>query len=227
CHLLEAPFSVLDLKYPIDVQATVGSVYTAFGERGYFKDSCPPSGYAILTFPKTSKTQGEIKLHWMDGGIKPMRPDELEAEEIMGDGNSGILFIGTKGKMMASEYAANPRLIPVSRTKEVTVQQRYERIKDGADGHYAQWVEGAIAGYGNAKLSAPFELSGPLTETVLMANLAIRVADIPKPRPSGKGFIYPGSNKLMKWDSQNMRITNYEEANQFVKREYRKGWGQL
>lgn len=227
CHLLEAPFSVLDLKYPTDVQATVGSVYTAFGERGYFKDSCPPSGYAILTFPKTSKTQGEIKLHWMDGGIKPMRPDELEPEEIMGDGNSGILFIGTKGKMMASEYAANPRLIPVSKTKEVTVPQRYERVKDGADGHYAQWVEGAIAGYGNTKLSAPFELAGPLTETVLMANLAIRVADIPQPRPNGKGFVYPGSNKLMKWDSGNMRITNYEEANQFVAREYRKGWGQL
>lgn len=227
CHLLEAPFSVLDLKYPTDVQATVGSVYTAFGERGYFKDSCPPSGYAILTFPKTSRTLGEVKLHWMDGGIKPMRPDELEPEEIMGDGNSGILFIGTKGKMMASEYAANPRLIPVSKTKEVTVPQRYERVKGGADGHYAQWVEGAIAGYGKAKLSAPFELSGPLTETVLMANLAIRVADIPKPRPNGKGFVYPGSNKLMKWDSGNMRITNYEEANQFVKREYRKGWGQL
>ena len=227
CHLVEAPFSVLGLKYPTDVQATVGSVYTAFGERGYFKDSCPPAGYAILNFPKTEKTLGDVKLHWMDGGIKPMRPDELEPEEIMGDGNSGILFIGTKGKMMASEYAANPRLIPVSRTEEVTVPQRYERVKNGAEGHYAQWVEGAIAGYGNAKLSSPFELAGPLTETILMANLAIRCADIPQPRPNGKGFIYPGSNKLMKWDAANMRITNYDAANEFVKREYRKGWGQL
>jgi len=60
-----------------------------------------------------------------------------------------------------------------------------------------------------------------------MANLAIRVADVPQPRPNGKGVVYPGSNKLMKWDSGNMRITNYEEANQFVKREYRTGWGQL
>ncbi len=227
CHLLEAPFSVLDLKYPIDVQATVGSVYTDFGTRGYFAESCPPSGYATLTFPKTSKTQGEVKLHWMDGGIKPARPDELEAEEIMGDGNSGILFVGTKGKMMASEYAANPRLIPVSRTKEVEVPQRYERVKDGAQGHYAQWVKGAIAGYGKTTLSAPFELSGPLTETVLMANLAIRVADIPKPRSNRPGFDYPGSNKLLRWDSQNMRITNHDEANQFVKREYRSGWGKL
>lgn len=227
CHLLEAPFSVLGLKYPTDVQATVGSVYTDFGTRGYFEDSCPPSSYATLTFPKTSRTQGDVKLHWMDGGLKPARPDELEIDEIMGDGNSGILFVGTKGKMMASEYAANPRLIPVSRTAEVNSPQRYERVKDGAAGHYAQWVEGAIAGYDNAKLSAPFELSGPLTETILMANLAIRVADIPKARVGRPGFDYPGSNKVLRWDAQDMRITNYEEANQYVKRQYRNGWGQL
>lgn len=227
CHLLEAPFAVLGLKYPTDVQATVGSVYTDFGTRGYFADSCPPSSYATLTFSKTERTQGEVKLHWMDGGIKPARPDELEPDEIMGDGNSGILFVGTKGKMMASEYAANPRLIPVSRTAEVQVPQRYERVKDGAAGHYAQWVEGAIAGYGKAQLSAPFELSGPLTETVLMANLAIRVADIPHARVNRPGFDYPGSNKVLRWDAQNMRITNHDEANQFVKREYRQGWGTL
>lgn len=98
CHLVEAPFSVLNLKYPLDVQATVGSVYTEFGKRGFFADSCPPSSYATLTFPKTTKTEGNVTLHWMDGGIKPARPEELEIDEIMGDGNSGILFVGTKGK---------------------------------------------------------------------------------------------------------------------------------
>src|SRR5690606_41461295 len=99
----------------------------------------------LLTFPKTERTQSEVKLHGMDGGIKPARPDELEPDEIMGDGNSGILFVGTKGKMMASEYAANPRLIPVSRTAEMQVPQRYARVKDGAAGHYAHWVECGVA----------------------------------------------------------------------------------
>lgn len=227
CHLVEAPFSVLNLKYPMDVQATVGSVYTDFGKRGFFPDSCPPSSNATLTFPKTNKTKGNVTLHWMDGGIKPARPEELEIDEIMGDGNSGIMFVGTKGKMMASEYAANPRLIPVSRTEQVKVPQTFKRVPNGADGHYAQWVEGAIAGYGNMEMSAPFDLSGPLTESILMANLAIRVADIPKPRANGRGVDYPGSSKKLLWDHQNMRITNYDDANEFVKREYRKGWGSL
>jgi hypothetical protein len=74
------------------------------------------------------------------------------------------------------------------------------------------------------ELSAPFEKSGPLVEGILMANLAIRVADIPKPRPNGKGTYYPGSNIRLEWDHQNMKVTNCDEANQFVKRKYREGW---
>jgi predicted dehydrogenase len=207
CHLMEAPFRVLDLKYATDVQASVGSVFVDWGKRGIFPDSCPPSSHATLTFPKTAKTQGPITLHWMDGGIKPDRPEELGANELFGDGNSGILFIGTKGKMMASEYAANPRLLPLSRMQEVQVKQTFARVPGSAEGHYAQWVEGAIAGYGKKELSAPFELSGPLTEAILMANLAIR-----------------GSNMKMLWDQKNMKVTNFDDVNQFVRRNYREGW---
>jgi len=224
CHLIEAPFRVLNLQYPLDVQASVSSVYVDWGERGYFKDTPPPSSHATLTFPKTDKTAGPVTMHWMDGGIKPARPPELGPDEMFGDGNSGILFIGTEGKMIASEYAANPRLLPTSRMDEVEVPQTIERVPGGADGHYAQWVEGCIAGYGNMKLSSSFDLAGPLTEAVLMANLAIRVADIPKPRENGRGYHYPGSNVKLLWDHENMRVTNYDEANQFVQREYRQGW---
>ena len=224
CHLMEAPFSVLGLKYASDVQASVTSVYTEFGKRGHFADSFPPSSHATLTFPKTNKTKGDVIMHWMDGGIKPERPEELGPNETFGDGNSGILFVGTKGKMMASEYAANPRLLPLSRNQEVKVKQTLTRVPGSADGHYAQWVEGAIAGYGKKEMSAPFSVSGPLTEAILMANLAIRAADTPKPRANGRGFDYPGSNMKLIWDHQNMRVTNYDEVNQFVKREYRQGW---
>jgi hypothetical protein len=160
----------------------------------------------------------------MDGGIKPERPEELGANELFGDGNSGILFIGTKGKMMASEYAANPRLLPLSRMDEVKVKQKFPRVPGSADGHYAQWVEGSIAGYGKMQMSSSFDMAGPLTEAILMANLGIRGADMPKPRASGNGFDYPGSNLKMLWDQKNMKVTNFDEVNQFVKRNYREGW---
>ncbi|PRY15499.1 oxidoreductase family protein [Pontibacter ummariensis] len=224
CHLIEAPFSVLGLQHATDVQASVGSVYVDEFKRGYFPESCPPSSHVTLNFPKTPKTKGPVKLHWMDGGIQPERPEELGPNEVFGDGGNGILFVGTKGKMMASTYAENPRLLPTSRTAEVQVKQKLARVPNSSAGHYAQWVEGCLAGYGKKELSAPFEISGPLTEALLMANLAIRGNDVRKARAEGNGFDYLGRNIKLLWDNQNMRITNLDEVNQFVKREYRSGW---
>jgi predicted dehydrogenase len=225
CHIMAPAFSVLDLKYVNDVQASVGSVYVDEFKRGFFPESCPPSSHITLTFPKTPKTKGEVKVHWMDGGIQPERPEELGPNEVFGDGGNGTLFIGTKGKMMCGTYGANPQLLPTSRTKEVTVKQTIARVPGGAEGHYAQWVEACIAGYGNKEVSSPFSTAGPLTEALLMANLAIRGADVRKPRTDGRtGFTYPGRNIKLVWDNNNMRVTNFDDVNQFVKREYRKGW---
>ncbi|TCD07028.1 Gfo/Idh/MocA family oxidoreductase [Pedobacter frigidisoli] len=225
CHLIEAPFSVLNLKYAKEVEASVGSVYVDEFKRGYFPESCPPSSHVTLKFPKTNKTKGDVTLHWMDGGIQPERPEELEANETFGDGGNGTLFIGTKGKMMSETYSANPKLLPLSRNKDIKVAPKYARVPDGANGHYKQWVEAAIAGYGKQEVSSPFEIAGPLTEALLMANLAIRSFDIQK--TVGGKTTYPGRYSKMLWDNDNMKVTNFDEANQFVKREYRKGWNNL
>ena len=223
CHLVEPPFRVLNLGYPLDVTASVGIVYVDEFKRGYFPDSCPPSSYIILTFP--GKNGKHIKLHWMDGGIQPPRPEELGPNEMMGDGGNGVIFIGSKGKMMCSTYGANPRLLPTSRTDEVKVPQKYARVPGGANGHYAQWVEACLAGYGNMEVSSPFEIAGPLTESILMGNLAIRSYDIRVPKKDKPGqFDYPGRYIKLNWDGQNMKVTNFDLANQFVKREYRDGW---
>ncbi|RYE37277.1 MAG: twin-arginine translocation signal domain-containing protein [Sphingobacteriaceae bacterium] len=212
CHLVEAPFRVLGLQYAKDVQASVGSVYVDEFKRGVFPESCPPSSHITLTFPKTNKTKGDVTVHWMDGGIQPERPEELGANEKFGDDGNGTLFIGTKGKMMASTYSEDPLLLPTSRTKEVNVKQTIERVPGQANGHYAQWVEACLAGYGKKHVSSPFETAGPLTEALLMANLAVR------------GHELKGGHIKMLWDNQNMRITNFDPVNQYVKRNYRQGW---
>jgi predicted dehydrogenase len=224
CHIVEPAFSVLGLQYVDSVQASVGSVYVDEFKRGYFPDSCPPSSHVIMKFPKTRKTKGPVEVHWMDGGIQPERPDELEPNELFGDGGNGTLFIGTKGKMMCSTYGADPRLLPTKRTAEVNVKQTYARVPNGAEGHYAQWVEGAIAGYGKTQLSSSFEIAGPLTEALLMSNLAIRGFDIRKPKENGKGFVYPGRYVELLWDNDNMKVTNLDDVNQFIKRNYREGF---
>ncbi len=212
CHLVEAPFRVLGLQYAKDVQASVGTVYVDEFKQGHFPDSCPPSSHITLTFPKTNKTKGDITLHWMDGGIQPERPAELGANEKFGDDGNGILFIGKKGKMMASTYSANPLLLPTARTKEVNVKQKFTRVPGQAEGHYGQWIEACLAGYGNKEVSSPFETAGPLTEALLMANLAVR------------GHELAGGHIKLEWDNNNMKVTNFDAVNQYIKRDYREGW---
>lgn len=224
CHIMEPAFRVLNLKYATDVQATVGSVYVDEFKRGYFPESCPPSSHVVLNFPKTNKTKHDVTVHWMDGGIQPERPEELGANETFGDGGNGTYFIGSKGKMMCGTYGANPQLLPTSRTGEVKVKQKYPRVPGGAEGHYAQWVNACIAGYGNMEVSSPFQTAGPLTEALLMANLAIRGNDIRTLRANGNGFNYPGRYLKLLWDNDNMKVTNFDAVNQFVKREYRPGF---
>ena len=224
CHIMGPVFRVLDLKYATDVQASVGSVYVDEFQRGYFPQSCPPSSHVTLNFPATSNTKNPVTVHWMDGGIQPTRPEELLPNEEFGDGGNGALFIGTKGKMMCSTYAENPRLLPTKRTAEVKVPHTIERVPGGADGHYGQWVDACIAGFGKKKLSSPFEFAGPLTEALLMANLAIRGFDIRKARANGKGYDYPGRYIKLLWDNKNMKVTNFDDVNEYVKRDYANGY---
>ena len=91
-------------------------------------------------------------------------------------------------------------------------------------GHQRKWVDACKAGFGSKEhkaLTSSFDYAGPMTETVLMGNLAIRSYMLRK--ENGKQIDYYGRKKLL-WDGNKMKITNIEEANQFVGRTYRKGW---
>ncbi|MBN3582194.1 Gfo/Idh/MocA family oxidoreductase [Algoriphagus aestuarii] len=223
CHIMEPPFRVLGLGYPKSAEASVGSVYVGEFQRGYFPESCPPSSHITLRFDRPGKE--DLEFHWMDGGIQPTRPEELEANEQMGDGGNGVIIEGTEGKMMCSTYGKNPQLLPTSRTKDIKVPETLYRVPGGDSGHYANWVEACIGGYGSKEfdqLSSPFSVAGPLTESVLMGNLAIRSYDYRIAREGANSqFDYPGRGIKLLWDGENMKITNFDPANQFVKREYR------
>jgi predicted dehydrogenase len=227
CHLIEAPFKVLQLGYPTEATCSVSSYYTGPFKRGYYPESAPAASHVTLKFD-SKKNKKHIILHWMDGGIQPERPDELGANEKMGDGGNGVIFVGTKGKMMCDTYGENARLLPLSRNQQVNTPVTIERVTGGAGGHYKQWVEACIAGVNSKEannLSSPFSIAGPLTETVLMGNLAIRSYDVKKARLNEPGkFDYPGRGIKLLWDGPNMKITNFDGANQFVKRSYRQGW---
>ena len=131
---------------------------------------------------------------------------------------------------MCGTYGKMPTLLPTSLTAQANVPKTLARVKGNEAGHQAAWVEACIAGYGSAEakaLSSNFDIAGPLTESVLMGNLAIRSYNIAVKGKDKNGkdvTNYPGRGIKLLWDGPNMRITNFDEANQFVKRNYRAGW---
>jgi predicted dehydrogenase len=243
CHIIGPAFKLLNLGYPNEVSGSASTVYTGIFVEGDFPESGPVS--CSIRFKYTLKNGKNLDLYWMDGGITPERQIEMDSDGNMneylgdwpqfGDFEGSTLFIGTKGKAACGWGGRNPVLLPVSKMKDLNVPQKYPRVEGDMDGHYWQWIDACIAGYGKAELSSPFEgYAGPLTETVLMGNLLLRsfsirenVRRVDPVYGEMNSSVYPGRYINFKWDGENQKVTNFDQANQFVKREYRKGWGEL
>jgi predicted dehydrogenase len=232
CHIIGPTFKLLELGYPTEITGSATTIYSGIFEEADYSESIPPS--SILRYKFKLKNGADLLLYWMDGGIVPDRPDELSDNENMNealadvaeenDFEGGSLFIGTKGKMSCGWGGSHPRLLPVSLNKGVNIPKKYPRVEGDMDGHWWQWIDASIAGYGNMDVDSPFAgYAGPLTETVLMGNLLLSSFNLRE--KSKNQIITPGRYITYKWDGENMRITNFESANQFVRREYRKGWG--
>jgi len=220
CHVLDPVFRILPILYPESVECSVAGVWQEMWNDSPNPDSFPPASIIHLVYPRT-KGKGKIKLSWYDGGLLPARPPELLPEEPFGDWNGGVVLVGSKGKLLMDCYGENPRLLPSSRMKSIKMPKA--TIPRVPEGHYLQWVNACIAGHGNAQTSSPFEFAGPFTESVLIGNLAIRSWLMKNPKLKDWDDKYLGRKRLL-WDAKNLKVTNFDEANQFVKREYREGW---
>ena len=147
-------------------------------------------------FPGTMYTTDVVTLYWYHGGRRP----SADAVQALGDrklNDQGSIYIGTEG-VMYSPYIADLVLLPADKYKD------YKVPKVEGNDHYLQFVE---AVRGNGKTSAPFEYAGPLTEMVLLGCLSTR---FPK--------------TTLDWNAADLKVTNVKDANEFVRKHYRKGW---
>jgi predicted dehydrogenase len=228
CHLIDIPFRTLGLKYPTDAECSVGSVYTQMWNADYHPEGCPPSSFITLHFEATSKSKSPIEMTWSDGGIRPSHPEIIPANQDIGGAksNNGVLIIGEKGLISTNINDSSP-LMPKLYLNDGTTDFGPETEPDDEPeyGHQRKWVDACKAGFDSPEhkaLTSSFDYAGPMTETVLMGNLAIRSYLLRKEDSKGQMDFY--ARKKLLWDGENMRITNLEEANQFVRRTYRKGW---
>ncbi|MEM9987271.1 MAG: gfo/Idh/MocA family oxidoreductase, partial [Bacteroidota bacterium] len=230
CHLIDPPFRVLGLGYPTEVECSVGQVFTRDWTPEFIPEGCPPSSQIQLSFSATERNPRPLKMNWSDGGLRPFHPDLIPAEDPLGnsDSSNGVLMIGEKGIMTCGVYGRNPKVY-LNSGEKLSLLKDYDGglayANEPEHGHHRYWTEAIKAGYGSEAhraLSSGFDYAGPLTEAVLMGNLAIRsYTSLVKGKGGRREFF--GRQKLL-WDGENMKVTNLKEANQFVSRDYRKGW---
>jgi len=189
CHVMDLAFWAFELdRRSVRVEART----TRFNNETY-----PAASLIRYQFGELGNS-GPLDVIWYDGGLLPWRPPELEARRRL-PGHGGI-YVGDKGTILAGLGDA-PRLIPESKMKGFrTPSPTLPR----SPGQHQEWVR---ACKGGPKPLADFDYSGPLTELVLLGNVAIR------------------AGKPIEWDAANMRVTNVEEANKYLERSYRAGWG--
>jgi len=196
CHIIDPAYWALDLKYPTSVE----SVRTELGwwQDTTFSETGPIASIIRLEFPARGD-QPPVTLTWYDGGLRPLRPEEMEEGRNLP--SNGVLYVGDKGKIL-SPYGGGPRLLPESKMKDFKPPE--PTLPRGKD-NYQEWVDACKGGKAGV---ANFDYSGPLTETVLIGVIALRAHP-------GKKFI---------WNGEKMRVTNDDNANEYVYPHYKNGW---
>jgi predicted dehydrogenase len=197
-HLLDHPYWALDLGHPTAVEATS----TPWGGGSDNPATYPGSMTVQYEFPRRGMMP-PVELFWYDGGLMPKRPPEL-ADDVELDRTGGVIYRGERGVLIHETYGRNPTLYPESLHAEADlVSPRYPRIED--ENHEMNWVR---ACKGLEPATSPFSYAAPLTETMLLGLVALRA----------------GQGRKIRWDAEAMRVTNDDDANRYLTREYRAGW---
>jgi len=163
CHSMDAAFWTFDLGTPERVSAESTTL---------FAETAPAASRIEYDFPARG-TRPALKVIWRDGNLSPARPAEIDDTAPWPIESSGQLWIGSEGKLFAGIYGENPRLLDADRDAEIRANPPAETYPR-TGGVYAEFV-GACKGGPAAGSDFPGH-AGPLTEMVLLGNLAVRSA---------------------------------------------------
>jgi predicted dehydrogenase len=195
-HLVDHPVWGLGLPLPTVIETT-STPFERRPDRGL--QSYPNATTTYYNFP-AANGKPAVKMFWYDGGLTPPRPEELGEEQLSGEG--GVLYIGSKGKMLQDTYGANPRLLPADMHNSYGAPKE-KMVRVPHQSHEMNWVN-AIKG--KDTISSPFSYAAHLTEIMLLGIAALR------------------AGTKLHYDGANMKVTNNAAANEFLTRTYRAGY---
>jgi predicted dehydrogenase len=194
CHSMDAAFWALGLGYPERIEAETTRLY----------DETAPATSRIEYQFGARGSRGPIKVVWRDGGIQPSRPDVLVNDPSWGwGGDGGQIWVGTDGYLFAGIYGERPRLLDKARNEELMASPPAE-VYPRSQGVFREFTEAAKAG---TQAGSSFDgHAGPLTEMVLLGNLAVR------------------ANRPIDVDPNTGALLTQGIPEEFVNPEYRSGW---
>lgn len=189
CHIFDPAFRAMKLKYPTSFQAVSTLVNN---------DTYPSGSVVTYEFP-AREGMPPLKFIWYDGGLRPPVINELDGDMKMGAG--GTLFIGDKGKILDGQ------IVPKSLRESYKIPEPYI---PSSPGHHMEWI---LACKGGEPAGSNFDWAGPLTETVLLGNIALR-----------KDLREKLSGLVMKFDPEKFNFPEMPEADKYLHYQYRDGW---
>jgi predicted dehydrogenase len=165
-----------------------------------------PSYVCKMEFPERpnqyvpSGKMPAVSVFWYEGSLAKnfQPPAGLTAQDLKGFNE---LFIGTKGYLATGGRGESVRLVPESKMQGY---QRPPAVIKRSPGHFEDWIQSCKGG---APACSNFTIAGPYTEWMLLGAISWR---------------FP--NEKLLWDGGNLRFTNHEKANEFVKPHFRAGW---
>ena len=185
CHYIDLPFWALGLTAPTSVQS--------YGRKTYIGDNDVPDVMQVDYSFSRPGNQPALRLTWYHGVSGP----GLDGKETYKGYGSGVMFVGTKGKLIA-DYGKYT-ILPEEFAKDFKPP---EKSIPASIGHHKEWTEAVKS---NGKTTCNFDYSGGLTEAVLLGNVALKAAE------------------EIAWFPDKCK-THAAYADQFLGREYRKGW---
>ena len=191
CHIMDAPNWALSLGAPVSVELVAASRLTL--------EMAPYWSIVRYEFPDRGNLPA-CTLTWYEGGKQPELPPEMAGKKW---DDNGTLFIGDKGKIVCGALSETPHLLPESLMADYQFPAPTIPRVPGNDA-YQDFIR---ACKGGPPASSNFDVSGPLTETVLLGNLAMRL---------------PG--RKLQWDAATLTVTDTPEAAPFIQAQYRAGW---
>lgn len=194
-HLIDGIFWAMDAKAPVAVEPITSMAQPL--------DSETYAGATVMKWEFAANDwRPGFAMYWHERGLKPAIPPDLEIGRTLPE--TGYLIYGSKATLVvAGDLGDDPRIVPVARSRELG---KPPQMLERSPGHIEEWL---AACKGEKPLDFPksnFAYAGPLTETILLGNIATRV------------------QRRIEWDSAKLMITNLPAANQFISKEYRDGW---